>query len=62
MDTFAYVSLGACGALLLLWLGAWLWALLSSSLGRAILVMVALWALLLCGVVSTVWLIGTKLI
>lgn len=61
MDIFAYVSLGLCGVLAVAWGTAWLIAL-SRDLGGATLIGCAVMLLFICGIVSAIWLIGTKLI
>lgn len=61
MDIFAYVSLGLCGVLVAAWGLAWLIAL-SRDLGASILIGCAVVLLFVCGIISAVWLIGTKLI
>lgn len=62
MDIFAYISLGLCGLLLIPWVVGMLWGMVRDPPGRAIVLMCAVPLLLICGGVSAVWLIGTKLI
>lgn len=62
MDIFAYVSLGLCGILAVVWGVVWLIAMLKEGIGQALLLACALRLLFLSGIVSAVWLIGTKVI
>ena len=62
MDVFAYVTLGLCGGIALVVGGFWLSFLLRDSMGRFILLVLGMWLLAISGIVSAVWLIGTKLI
>lgn len=62
MDIVAYTGLGLCGLIAVVWAVWWLVDLLREPLGRAVVLVFVLLAIALWGVVSAVWLIGTKVI
>jgi hypothetical protein len=62
MDVFSFVILGVVAAIVLVLVLMFLVELLRESLGRALLLYFGVLVLAVSTVVSTVWLIGTRLI
>lgn len=62
MDVVAYTGLGLCGLIAVVWAVWWLVDLFREPLGRAVVIGFVALGIVLWGVVSAVWLIGTKMI